>query len=506
MSIKIFSSTFSGIDGVIVSVEIDINRGLPAFNIVGLANTPVRESRERVHSAIINSGFQFPLGKITVNLAPADVPKEGALLDLPIALGILLATYQVQCDDIKDFIIIGELSLNGDIKSIKGALPIIIEGINNGITKFIVPTDNAKECSAVQSAEIYPFDTLKQVADFIQHKDMLPYRQMVEPKKKSSNLDFSDIIGQKACKRALEIACAGGHNAIIIGPPGCGKSMLASRIPSILPDLTYDEALEITKIYSIVGKLDENNGIIFERPFRSPHHSATTAALIGGGSKLLPGEITLSHHGVLFLDELLEFKRNLLNLLREPLESKSISISRNSGTVIYPANFMLIGALNPCPCGYYLSDVKECTCTDNERLNYINKLSGPFIDRIDIFTFARQHKYEEMCSQSQEETSAAIKIRVERARQLQRERFKGTPILQNADMDGEALKKFCHIRKDAKNNLEKYFRKFPFSMRTYNRILKISRTIADLDGSEQIKTCHIIEAINYRQFMNGNAI
>ncbi|MDP4090533.1 MAG: YifB family Mg chelatase-like AAA ATPase, partial [Bacillota bacterium] len=343
MSIKILSSTFNGIDGVIITVEIDIARGLPTFNIVGLANTSVRESKERVHAAIKNSGFQFPLGKITVNLAPADIPKEGALLDLPIAVGILLASGQICNISVEGCVIVGELSLSGGINGIKGALPVVIEGIRNGITKFIVPSENADECSALHSAEIFPFNKLKHVADFIEYGDMLPYRSERSSEKKSHETDFSDIIGQNASKRALEIACAGGHNVIIFGPPGCGKTMLASRIPTILPDLTYEESLEITKIYSIVGKLHDNRGLISERPFRNPHHSCSMAAMLGGGNKLLPGEITLSHHGVLFLDELLEYKRNILELLREPMESRTISLSRNMGSITYPANFMLIG-------------------------------------------------------------------------------------------------------------------------------------------------------------------
>ena len=506
MSIRLQSSTFNGIDGVIVAVEIDIARGLPAFNIVGLANASVRESRERVHSAIINSGFEFPLGKITVNLAPADIPKEGALLDLPIAIGILLATEQIESDSLHKWILVGELSLDGDINSVKGALAVVIEGMNNGIKKFIVPMDNADECSSLNSAEVFPFEKLKHVTNFLQHQDMLPYKCRHELKREKSNRDFADIIGQNASKRALEIACAGGHNIIIFGPPGCGKSMLASRVPTILPDLTYEEALDITKIYSIVGKLDKNEGLIYERPFRSPHHSSSKAALVGGGSRLLPGEVSLSHHGVLFLDELLEFKRDVLEVLREPLESRTITISRNTGSVTYPASFMLIGALNPCICGNYLNEMKQCTCTEAQRLNYLNRLSGPFLDRIDIFTFAHQHKYEEMCCQSNEETSASIKKRVELARQIQIDRFNSLSIYQNSEMNGEMLKKYCNIGKDAKGCLERYFRRFPFSMRAYNRILKIGRTIADLEASNQIKTCHIVEAVSYRQFINGNVI
>ncbi len=506
MAIKILSSTYSGIEGMIITVEVEISRGLPAFNIVGLADTAVRESKERVRSAIINSGFDFPMGKITVNLAPADIKKVGSLLDLPIAIGILAATEQINYENIDEYIFAGELSLNGDITKIKGALPIIIEGLNNDINKFIVPKANADECALLHKAQVFPFDTLNQVALYLKNRDMFPYKSNSTIKKMEYNYDFSEVIGQRAVKRALEIACAGGHNIIILGPPGCGKSMLASRIPTILPDLTYEESLEITKIYSIAGKLSSDQGLISTRPFRSPHHSSSKAALIGGGIQLAPGEITLSHHGVLFLDELLEFDKNVLEVLREPLENKIITLSRNSGTVVYPANFMLIGSSNPCPCGYYLSRVKECSCSDHERRKYLSKLSGPFLDRIDLFTFAYQHQYKEIISTSKEESSRTIKSRVEAARAIQKSRFKNQEIQCNAAMKNSHIAEYCKLDNESEKILQRFFYKFPFSLRAYNKILKISRTIADLEGSENIRSPHIMEAFSYRQIEEDKVI
>lgn len=506
MSTKAYSSTFNGIEGILITVEVEISRGLPTFNIVGLADASVRESKERVRSAIKNSGFDFPLGRITVNLAPADIKKEGALLDLPIAIGILIATEQIDTKDIEDFIIAGELSLSGNITKIRGALPIVIEGLRNNLSKFIVPTANASECCLLDKAEIYPFESLNQVAHYLKHRDMFPYKNSSQINRSELNLDFSEVIGQKAAKRALEIACAGGHNIILFGPPGCGKSMLASRIPTILPNLTYEESLEITKIYSIIGKLNSDNGLMVQRPFRTPHHTSSRTALVGGGNQLIPGEISLCHHGVLFLDELLQFKKAVLEVLREPLESKSITINRCSGSVIYPANFMLVASLNPCPCGYYLSKVKDCTCSEHERTKYLSKLSGPFLDRIDMFSFTYQHNYEEMISNSIEESSKTIKERVEAARKIQRERFYTNRINCNADMSGNDIKRYCSLSYSAEKILNRYFNKFPFSLRVYNRILKIGRTIADLEQSKEISSLHIVEAISYRQFTKEESI
>ncbi|KYH35877.1 competence protein ComM [Clostridium tepidiprofundi DSM 19306] len=352
MSIKLFSASFNGIDGNIVTVEVDISKGLPSFNIVGLGDMSIKESKERVRSAIENSSFEFPLGRITVNLAPADLRKEGSLFDLPIAVGILLASEQINICDVEKFLFVGELALSGELNEIRGALPIVIEGINKNFEDFIIPIHNIDECSLIRDKNIYPFNNLNQVIHFFQYRDLMPYKNEVIRKEKEYNIDFRDVCGQNSSKRALEIAAAGNHNIIMFGPPGSGKSMLAQRIPTILPNLDYDEALEVTKIYSVSGNLRGKNGVEFFRPFRNPHHTVTPAGLIGGGNRVTPGEVSLAHNGVLFLDEILEFKKNVLELLRQPLEDKFVEITRAYGKVKYPSNFMLVAAMNPCPCRY----------------------------------------------------------------------------------------------------------------------------------------------------------
>lgn len=505
MAVKINTAAFTGIDGVLVSVEVDIERGLPCFNIVGLPDTSVKESKERVRAAIVNSGFEFPIKRMVINLAPADIKKVGALFDLPIAIGILIATDQVAFSDAEEFLIMGELSLSGDLKRVRGVLPIAIESMNNNIGNFILPQDNAEECSVVKNTKVYPFENLKQVIEYIKYRDLMSYECKGEIDTLESKVDFQDILGQESCKRAVEVAAAGSHNLLMVGPPGSGKTMIAQAIPTILPSLSYEEGLEVTKIYSVSGNLEKTKGLMYNRPFRSPHHTTTRAALVGGGNNLMPGEVSLAHNGVLFLDEVLEFKRNVLEVLRQPIEDRVIKISRVNGAVTYPSNFMTVISTNPCPCGYYGSS-RQCICGDYERKRYIGKLSGPLLDRIDLFTFVNPLSYDEIQIKSKEESSSEIRGRVEKAREIQKNRFKEENIYCNAQMDGKLIRKYCKLNGKSSKIIEKIYNKYMLSTRAYSRILKVARTIADLNEREVIEESDIIEALQYRRFLNEEII
>ncbi|MBM7868967.1 magnesium chelatase family protein [Clostridium pascui] len=500
MAIKVNSAAFTGVEGIMVAVEVDIGRGLPSFNIVGLGDIAVKESKERVRTSLINSGFEFPVGRITVNLAPADVKKEGSLFDLAIAIGILKESGQINMD-IDEYIFLGELSLRGELRAIRGTLPIIIGGMENKFNKFIIPVSNSIEASLVKNSEVYPLETLKEVVSYLQYKDLMPfYAENPVSKTVKYNIDFEEVIGQESVKRAIEVAAAGNHNIILYGPPGTGKTMIAERIPTILPDLSYEESLECTKIYSVAGELNKEYNLISNRPFRSPHHTASKIALIGGGSKLLPGEISLAHNGVLYLDEMLEFNRNSLEALRQPLENRKVKISKSTGTVEYPCNFMLVSSLNPCPCGNYGSG--DCICTDYERKRYIKKLSGPLMDRIDIFAFVNKLNFKDIGNGKKEESSKLIKKRIERARELQKERFQGLQIRTNGEMSSSQIKKYCVLGEKEKVFIEKVYNKFNFSTRVYHKVLKLARTLADLDGKDLIEEQDLIEAIQYRRFLS----
>ena len=500
----IYSAAICGIEANLIDVEIDISSGLPVFSIVGLPDTAVKESKDRVVSAVKNSGFDFPTKKITVNLAPADIKKEGGLFDLPIALGILAACGNINLKTSNKICAIGELSLDGKIREVKGILPIVLSLKKFGINKIIVPEKNKFEAAIAKDIEVYPFSKLSDVVKFLKNEIKVePFIQdgnVVFEKEQNLNIDFSDIKGQFFAKRAAEVACAGGHNMIMVGPPGSGKTMIAKRISTILPPMTFEESIETTKIWSVSGLMAFGEALVTHRPFRSPHHTTSSVALIGGGSYPKPGEVSLAHNGVLFLDELTEFKRDVLEVLRQPLEDKIVTVSRAKNTLTFPASFMLIASMNPCPCGNYGSTIKECTCNPYQVTKYRSKISGPLMDRIDIQVEVPALKIEEITTDTNvvEETSASIRQRVVAARNIQLKRFSGKKIYCNAQMGPKEIKKYCVLDDKSKNLLKTAIEKLGFSARAYDRILKVARTIADLDNSQTILTKHISEAIKYR--------
>ena len=508
MLAKVRSVAVFGIEAYLLDIEVYIARGdMPYIAIVGLPDTAVKESRDRVKAAVNNSGYRFPYKPMTINLAPADRKKEGPVFELPIAIGILIATNQIEVPDIQEYAIAGELSLDGRLRPVKGCLSMAFKCKELGIKKFLVPSENASEAAVVDGLDTIPVETLTEAVGILTgFIPAVPHKiELNEVFKESSgyDVDFSDVKGQEHVKRALTVAVAGNHNVIMVGPPGAGKTMLAQRISTIMPLLTLEEALGTTKIYSILGLLGPKQSLVSTRPFRAPHHTISTAGLIGGGSFPRPGEISLSHNGVLFLDELPEFDRRTLEVLRQPLEAGSVTISRALNSVTYPANFMLVCAMNPCPCGYYTDKRRECQCTPHKIQNYMSKVSGPLLDRMDIQVEVPAVRYNELVADREVQSSADIRKKVMVACAVQKERFKGQSAGVNAHMSSRQVKKYCVMNKDAEALLYQAMTELGLSARGHSKILKVGRTIADLDESEHIKIEHISEAIQYRSLDRG---